>query len=57
MKHPLNISLRVSALLLLSVGLASSCTPCPDGPWPEYAPETYESIPYEPLRQSNFNKS
>jgi cytochrome c2 len=54
MTHPLNLSLRVSALLL-SLGLASACTHRPDDPGVEYAPEMYESIPYEPLKQTNFN--
>lgn len=55
MTHPLNLSLRVSALLLSLGGLASSCTPQADNPGVEYAPEMYESIPYEPLRQTGYN--
>ncbi|WP_071891431.1 c-type cytochrome [Hymenobacter sp. PAMC 26628] len=55
MMHPLNLSLRVSALLLSLGGLASSCTPQADNPGVEYAPEMYESIPYEPLRQTGYN--
>ncbi|RZK30493.1 MAG: cytochrome c [Hymenobacter sp.] len=43
-----------AASLLLSVGLAS-CSPDPNDPGVEYAPEMYESIPYEPLRQTSFN--
>jgi mono/diheme cytochrome c family protein len=54
MMHPLNLSLRVSALLL-SLGLASSCTRDQNDPGLEYAPEMYESIPYEPLRQTGYN--
>jgi mono/diheme cytochrome c family protein len=55
MKHPLNLSLRVSALLL-SLGLATTaCTHDGNDPGVEYAPEMYESIPYEPLRQTSFN--
>ena len=55
MTHPLNLSLRVSALLLSLGGLASSCSPQADSPGVEYAPEMYESIPYEPLRQTGYN--
>ena len=40
--------------LLLSVGLVS-CSSDPNDPGVEYAPEMYESIPYEPLRQLSFN--
>jgi mono/diheme cytochrome c family protein len=55
MTHPLNLSLRVSALLL-SLGLATTaCTHDGNDPGVEYAPEMYESIPYEPLRQTSFN--
>ena len=54
MMHPLNLTLRVSALLL-SLGLASSCTRDQNDPGLEYAPEMYESIPYEPLRQTGYN--
>ena len=43
-----------AASLLLSVGLAS-CSPDPNDPGVEYAPEMYESIPYEPLRQITYN--
>ncbi len=55
MRHPLNLSLRVSALLLSLGALASSCTPQPDDPGVEYAPEMYKSIPYEPLKQTGYN--
>ena len=55
MMHPLNLSLRVSALLL-SLGLATTaCTHDGNDPGVEYAPEMYESLPYEPLRQTSFN--
>jgi len=55
MTHPLNLSLRVSALLL-SLGLATTaCTHDGNDPGVEYAPEMYESIPYEPLRQTSYN--
>ncbi|WP_216680299.1 c-type cytochrome [Hymenobacter siberiensis] len=55
MTHPLTLSLRVSALLL-SLGLATTaCTHDGNDPGVEYAPEMYESIPYEPLRQTTFN--
>jgi mono/diheme cytochrome c family protein len=55
MTHPLNLSLRVSALLL-SLGLATTaCSNDGNDPGVEYAPEMYESIPYEPLRQTSFN--
>jgi mono/diheme cytochrome c family protein len=55
MTHPLNLSLRVSALLL-SLGLATTaCSTDGNDPGVEYAPEMYESIPYEPLRQTSFN--
>jgi mono/diheme cytochrome c family protein len=41
--------------LALSVGLVS-CSPDANDPGVEYAPEMYESIPYEPLRQITYNK-
>ena len=51
MMYPLNLSLRVSALLL-SLGLATTaCTHNGNDPGVEYAPEMYESIPYDPLSQ------
>jgi mono/diheme cytochrome c family protein len=43
-----------AASLALSLGVVS-CTPDPNSAGVEYAPEMYESIPYEPLRQINFN--
>ena len=43
-----------AASLVLSLGVAS-CTPEAGDPGVEYAPEMYESIPYEPLRQLTFN--
>ena len=42
------------ASLALSFGVAS-CTPDAGDPGVEYAPEMYESIPYEPLRQLTYN--
>ncbi|MBD2768177.1 cytochrome c [Hymenobacter sp. BT664] len=55
MTHLLNLSLRASALLL-SLRLASACTSRQDDPGVEYAPEMYDPIPYEPLKQTGFNK-
>jgi len=43
-----------AASLALSLGVVS-CSPDPNSPGVEYAPEMYESIPYEPLRQITFN--
>jgi mono/diheme cytochrome c family protein len=43
-----------AASLALSLGVAS-CSPDSNSPGVEYAPEMYESIPYEPLRQIRFN--
>lgn len=43
-----------SATLALSLGVVS-CSPDANDPGVEYAPEMYESIPYEPLRQTSFN--
>jgi mono/diheme cytochrome c family protein len=43
-----------AASLALSLGVVS-CSPDPNSPGVEYAPEMYESIPYEPLRQISFN--
>ena len=55
MTYPLTLSLRVSALLL-SLGLATTaCTHDGNDPGVEYAPEMYESIPYDPLSQTHFN--
>jgi len=50
LKHGLYV-----ASLLLSTGLGA-CTTRADDPGVEYAPEMYESIPYEPLRQTSYNK-
>jgi mono/diheme cytochrome c family protein len=44
-----------AASLLLTAGLGA-CSTDPNDPGVEYAPEMYESIPYEPLRQTSFNK-
>jgi mono/diheme cytochrome c family protein len=55
MTHLLNLSLRASALLL-SLGLASACTPQQDDPGVQYAPQMYEPIPYEALKQTGFNR-
>jgi hypothetical protein len=44
-----------AASLLLSTGLGA-CSTRADDPGVEYAPEMYESIPYEPLRQTSYNK-
>ena len=54
MTNSLKIGLAFSALLL-SAGL-SACSSRPDDPGVEYAPEMYESIPYDPLRQTSFNQ-
>jgi mono/diheme cytochrome c family protein len=54
MTNSLKSGLAISALLL-SVGL-SSCSTRPDDPGVEYAPEMYEPIPYEPLKQTGFNQ-
>ena len=55
MMHPLNMSLRASALLL-SLGLATTaCTHDGNDTGVEYAPEMYESIPYDALKQTRFN--
>jgi mono/diheme cytochrome c family protein len=43
-----------AASLALSLGVVS-CSPDPNSPGVQYAPEMYESIPYEPLRQTSFN--
>lgn len=49
MKHPKNI-LRFGAFLGLSV-LAASCGRDLNDPGVQYAPEMYESIPYDPYKQ------
>ena len=52
---PLSLKYGLSAAsLALSVGLVS-CSPDANDPGVEYAPEMYESIPYEPLKQLTFN--
>ncbi|MBG8555403.1 c-type cytochrome [Hymenobacter guriensis] len=53
MTHSLKLSLQASAVLLASV-FTTACNR-PDDPGIEYAPEMYESIPYDPLRQVNAN--
>jgi mono/diheme cytochrome c family protein len=54
MTNSLKLGLASSALLL-SASL-SACSSRPDDPGVEYAPEMYESIPYEPLKQTSFNQ-
>lgn len=54
MTHSLT-SLRASALLLTLGLAATACSTRADDPGVEYAPEMYESIPYEPLRQITYN--
>lgn len=56
MMHPLNLSLRASALLL-SFGLlaTTACTTNGNDTGVQYAPEMYEPLPYEALRQTSFN--
>lgn len=51
--HWLKLSLQGSTMLFAAV-LATSCDRA-DVPAIQYAPEMYESIPYEPLRQTNVN--
>ncbi|SNC74820.1 Cytochrome C oxidase, cbb3-type, subunit III [Hymenobacter gelipurpurascens] len=53
MTHSLKITLQASAVLLASV-FTTACNRA-DDPGVEYAPEMYESIPYEPLRQTSAN--
>lgn len=53
MTHSLKVSLQASAVLLASV-FTTACNRA-DDPGIEYAPEMYESIPYDPLRQVNAN--
>ncbi len=53
MAHPLSKSFYVAgALLALAL---PACTVAPDATGVEYAPEMYESLAYEPLRQTAFN--
>jgi mono/diheme cytochrome c family protein len=54
MTNSLKSGLAISALLL-SVGL-SSCNTRADDPGLEYAPEMYDPIPYEALKQTGFNQ-
>jgi mono/diheme cytochrome c family protein len=53
MTHSLKITLQASAVLLASV-FTTACNRA-DDPGVEYAPEMYESIPYDPLRQTSAN--
>ena len=53
MTHSLKLTLQASALLFAAVA-TTACNRA-DDPGIEYAPEMYESIPYEPLRQVNAN--
>lgn len=53
MTHSLKLTLQASAVLLASV-FTTACNRA-DDPGLEYAPEMYESIPYDPLRQVNAN--
>lgn len=53
MTHSLKLGLQASALLFATV-LTTGCNRA-DDPGIEYAPEMYESIPYEPLRQVGAN--
>lgn len=53
MTHLLKLSLRGSTLLFAAM-LATSCNRA-DVPAIQYAPEMYEPIPYEALKQTNVN--
>ncbi|MCB2407543.1 c-type cytochrome [Hymenobacter lucidus] len=53
MTHTLKLGLQASAILFASV-LTTSCNRA-DDPGIEYAPQMYESIPYDPLRQVSTN--
>ncbi|RYU78021.1 c-type cytochrome [Hymenobacter persicinus] len=53
MTHSLKLGLQASAILFGSV-VATSCNQA-DNPGIEYAPQMYESIPYDPLRQVSTN--
>ncbi|GAA3949261.1 cytochrome c [Hymenobacter algoricola] len=53
MTHSLKLGLQASAILFGSV-VAASCNQA-DNPGIEYAPQMYESIPYDPLRQVGTN--
>ena len=54
MTHPFKQRIYVAASLL-TLGLAPACTSRPDATGVEYAPEMYESLAYEPLRQTAYN--
>jgi mono/diheme cytochrome c family protein len=45
----------LSAASLVLTLCVASCTPDPNSAGVEYAPEMYESIPYEALKQTRFN--
>ena len=53
MTHSLKLGLQASAILFASV-LTTGCNRA-DDPGIEYAPQMYESIPYDPLRQFDVN--
>jgi mono/diheme cytochrome c family protein len=53
MTHSLKLGLQASAILFGTV-VATSCNQA-DNPGIEYAPQMYESIPYDPLRQVSTN--
>lgn len=53
MTHSLKIGLQASAILFASV-LAAGCNRA-DDPGVQYAPEMYESIPYDALKQADAN--
>ncbi|MBC6990460.1 MULTISPECIES: c-type cytochrome [Hymenobacter] len=53
MTHSLKLGLQASVILFASV-LTTACNHADDTGL-EYAPQMYESIPYEPLRQVNTN--
>lgn len=53
MTHSLKLTLQASALLFAAV--ASTACNRADDPGIEYAPQMYESIPYDPLRQVSAN--
>ena len=53
MAYPLSKSFYVAGTLLALA--LPACTVAPDATGVEYAPEMYESLAYEPLRQTAFN--
>jgi mono/diheme cytochrome c family protein len=55
MTHYFKYGVQASAILFASV-LISACND-PNNPGLEYAPQMYESIPYEPLKQMEANKT